>query len=183
MLLLLADVGATGLKSGIAKNWLAVLNWGSSILNVPKRGRKKHNVTSVIKKWIASYPNSVAHNQVSPKSHQTHKSDSSRLSQAVSAKLEEENLRATIRIICSDNCPAQPSREAPMKLQDKHPPASGGWLIFQVSIWTRRWQLLKMRCIKRFCHSHAAGSSWRWSHSRCKGDPLLGVQAGPKQNS
>jgi len=48
----------------IAKNWLAVLNWGSSILTVPKRGGKRHNVTSVIKKQITSFPDSVAHDQV-----------------------------------------------------------------------------------------------------------------------
>jgi len=42
-------------QSGIATNWLAVLNLGSSILAAAKRGRKRHNVTSVIKKRIASF--------------------------------------------------------------------------------------------------------------------------------
>ena len=112
-------------QPGDAKNWLAVLNWGSSILAVPKRGGKRHNVTSVIKKRIASFPVADVHDQVAFT--QTHnKSASSLLAQAVSAKLEDGNLRAAIRIICSDDSPAQPSREALQKLQEKHPPASGG---------------------------------------------------------
>ena len=54
------------------------------------------------------------------------KSASSHLAQAVSAKLEDGNLRAAIRNICSDNSPAQPTGDALQKLQEKHPPASGG---------------------------------------------------------
>ena len=42
-------------KPGIAKNWLAVLNWGLSIPNVPKLGGKRY-IISVIKKRIASHP-------------------------------------------------------------------------------------------------------------------------------
>ena len=48
------------------------------------------------------------------------------MAQAVSAKLEDGNLRAAIRIICSDDSPAQPTGDALQKLQDKHPAASGG---------------------------------------------------------
>ena len=111
-------------QPGDAKKWLAVLNWGSFILAVPKRGGKRHNVTSVIKKRIASFPVADVHDQVAFTTH--NKSASSLLAQAVSAKLEDGNLRAAIRIICSDDSPAQPSREALQKLQEKHPPASGG---------------------------------------------------------
>jgi len=107
------------------KNWLAVLNWGSSILAVPKWRGKRHNITSFVKKRIASFPNSVAHNQViSTRSH--NKPASSSLAQAVSAKLEDGNLRAAIKIICSDDSPAQPTGDALQKLREKQPPASVG---------------------------------------------------------
>ena len=36
------------------------------------------------------------------------RSDSSLLAQTVSAKLEEGNLKAAIRIMCSDDCPGKP---------------------------------------------------------------------------
>jgi len=113
------------LQLGISKNWLAVLNWRSSILAVPKWRGKRHNITSFVKKRIVSFPNSVAHNQViSTRSH--NKPASSSLAQAVSAKLEDGNLRAAIKIICSDDSPAQPTGDALQKLQEKQPPASVG---------------------------------------------------------
>jgi hypothetical protein len=49
---------------------------------------------------------------------------SQRLAQAVAAKLEDGNLRAAIRILVSDDAPAEPSLEGLAKLQEKHPPAS-----------------------------------------------------------
>ena len=47
------------------------------------------------------------------------------MAQAVSAKLEDGNLRAAIRITYSDDIPAQPTGDALQKLQVKHPSASG----------------------------------------------------------
>ena len=111
----------------VAKNWLAVLNWNASILAVPKLGGKLHNVTTVIKKRIAAFPDTVTSDQGSfshPPKH--NKPESSLLAQAVSAKLEEGNLKAAIRILTSDDSPAEPSRETFAKLQEKHPPTSGG---------------------------------------------------------
>jgi len=46
------------------------------------------------------------------------------LCQAVTAKLEEGNMRAAIRLLMSDDTPASPSVESLAKLQDKHPSAS-----------------------------------------------------------
>ena len=48
------------------------------------------------------------------------------LAQAVSAKLEDGNLKAAIRIISSDESPAQPAAESLQRLQMKHPPGSAG---------------------------------------------------------
>ena len=46
------------------------------------------------------------------------------LSQAVSAKLEDGNVRAVIRILMSQDSPAAPSPESVSALREKHPGAS-----------------------------------------------------------
>ena len=49
----------------------------------------------------------------------------STISQAVSAKLEDGNVRAAaIRILMSEDSPAAPSPEAVNALREKHPPSS-----------------------------------------------------------
>ena len=45
------------------------------------------------------------------------------LAQAVSSKLEDGNIRAAIRLLCSEDSPAPPSLENLHKLQEKHPQA------------------------------------------------------------
>jgi hypothetical protein len=46
------------------------------------------------------------------------------LALAVSAKLEDGNLKAAIRFLVSDEVPAVPSMEGLAKLQQNHPPAT-----------------------------------------------------------
>ena len=107
-------------------NWLALLNWGGSILSVPKRGGKRHNVTNVIKKRISSFDASPQCDYTPDLTRQNNKSSSALLAQAISAKLEDGNLKAAIRLLCSDDSPADPSPDTLQKLQEKHPPASDG---------------------------------------------------------
>jgi hypothetical protein len=113
-------------QPGNSSNWVAVLNWGASILPIPKRGGKRHNVNSVIKKRIDTFlPTGIdLNNCIARRRRNT--SSATLLAQAVSAKLEDGNLKAAIRILNSDDCLAQPSKETLEKLQAKHPPASGG---------------------------------------------------------
>jgi len=112
----------------VATNWLAILEWGGSILAPPIRGGKRHNFASVIKKCVSDFSysgsNTVKHARDGAlKSHS--KSDTFSLAQAVAAKLEDGNLRAAIRLLNSDDTPAAPSEENLRILQDKHPLASG----------------------------------------------------------
>ena len=44
----------------LASNWLALLNWGGSILCAPKRGGKRNNLSSCIKKRVSSYSANTA---------------------------------------------------------------------------------------------------------------------------
>lgn len=112
----------------VATNWLAILEWGGSILAPPIRGGKRHNFTSVIKKRVSDFSyngsNTVKHARDGAlKSHS--KSHAFSLAQAVAAKLEDGNLRVAIRLLNSDDTPAAPSEENLRILQDKHPLASG----------------------------------------------------------
>jgi len=47
------------------------------------------------------------------------------LSQAVTAKLEDGNVRAAICLVISEDVPAAPSEESVAKLREKHPSSSG----------------------------------------------------------
>ena len=44
----------------LASNWLALLNWSGFILCAPKRGGKRNNLTSCIKKRVSSYSTNTA---------------------------------------------------------------------------------------------------------------------------
>jgi len=48
----------------------------------------------------------------------------SQLSQAVAAKLEDGNVRAVVRLLMSEDSPAEPSSDSLAKLQEKHPQAT-----------------------------------------------------------
>jgi len=74
-------------NSQSADNWLEVFNWGHSILHQPKRGRRRHNLSSVIKRRLSAYTADGGTPSVSETSQQ-HRQSTGTLSQAVSAKLE-----------------------------------------------------------------------------------------------
>jgi len=46
------------------------------------------------------------------------------LAKAISSKLEDGNVKAAVRLLCSDDAPAQPSPESLAQLQAKHPAAA-----------------------------------------------------------
>ena len=51
-------------------------------------------------------------------------SPTSTISQAVSAKLEDGNVRAAIRLLMSEDSQAVPSPQSLSELREKHPPSS-----------------------------------------------------------
>jgi hypothetical protein len=108
----------------VSDNWLAIFDWSGSILLPPKRGGKRHNLTSTIKKRICSFSHSS--HSVEPVAAPSFRrlSDDKILTQAVAAKLEDGNIRAAIRILCSDDTPALPFEETLSELQEKHPQSS-----------------------------------------------------------
>jgi len=88
-----------------ADSWLEVFNWGRSILHEPKRGGRRHNLSSVIKRQLSAYTADGGTPDVLD-TVQQHRQSTATLSQAVSAKLEDGNVRAAVRILMSDDSPA-----------------------------------------------------------------------------
>ena len=104
-------------------NWLALLNWGCTVLQSPKRGGKRHNLARTIKQRISSY-SAGSVGSVPADSSVKQSRRSATLSQAISAKLEDGNVKAAIRLLMSADSPAGPSQKSLNALREKHPPAS-----------------------------------------------------------
>ena len=105
-------------------NWLALFNWSASILQPPKRSGKRHNLSNTIKKRISDFtPTTVQSNLDEGTASLRAPSPDHLLAQAVTTKLEDGNLRAAIRLMCSDDTPAALSMENLKRLQEKHPQA------------------------------------------------------------
>ena len=112
-------------------NWISVFNWPAFILQPPKRGGRRHNLTTTIRSRISTFSGSapqVPMKQAKAKTAPTGSQasmNSTLLSQAVTAKLEDGNIRAAIRILNSEDTPEPPSLASLSQLQEKHPTASG----------------------------------------------------------
>ena len=113
---------------GNLSHWQAVLHWGQVILVAPKRGGRRHNVASNIRKRVADFASNSCTNETPEKKgsfRSKPRNPTQLLSQAVAAKLEDGNLKAAIRILTmSDEAYAAPSMEGLAKLRLKHPPAT-----------------------------------------------------------
>jgi hypothetical protein len=107
------------------ERWHDILGWPKAILFSPKRGGKRHNVASEIKKRISSWTSVIGAQH--PLSHVVATDSSHRrspsLAEAVSAKIEDGNIKAAIRIISSDEQLVLPSVDTLAALQGKHPAA------------------------------------------------------------
>lgn len=87
-------------------SWLAIFNWGGTILCLPKRGDRSHNLSSCIKQRVADYSPSVCMKpEVDNPPKRRTGSPASQLAQAVAAKLEDGNVKAAIRLLVSDDTP------------------------------------------------------------------------------
>jgi len=99
-------------NSGDVHHWLAILNWTRLVLANPKRGGKRHNVASTVKKRLTSLPESstaqwpASLDDCVPISTRHSKSS---LSDTIAAKMKDGNVRAAV------------------KLQLKHPKAPADW--------------------------------------------------------
>ena len=100
--------------------WKAVLSWGRLMLGLPKRGGKRHNLGNIIKKRVSSFStdNDFGQDESLGNMKRSHQAC---LADAVAAKIEDGNIRAAVRLLCSDEKPADFSSASLAKLQAKHP--------------------------------------------------------------
>jgi hypothetical protein len=100
---------------------------GQTILAVPTRGSKKHNLTSCLKNRMALFPAIYDTQDVDGVPRRRKLKDDSpdhQLTRAVTSRLEAGNMKAAIRLLMSDDSIAIPSSETITKLNKKHPPST-----------------------------------------------------------
>ena len=144
-----------------AANWQAILDFGFDILRCPVRGGKRHNLSSTILKRCGGTASEGDFRLPPP--HDLRRADAESLrAAAVTAKLEDGNITAAVRILCSDDSPADFSQEAWLKLQEKHPnctssmPHSASQSIGHSAYQATEAEVMKM--IRSFPAGSAAGS-------------------------
>jgi len=110
--------------------WQCLLSFAAVVLEQPMRGGRRHNLTATIKKRAESYFNDWPDKGALVFDQQLHShrppvrcSDEGETARAaaVSAKLEEGNITAAVRILCSDDKPAPINAETLAELEMKHP--------------------------------------------------------------
>ena len=102
--------------------WTALLSFGTNYLLPPKRGGKRHNMTTVIKKRLEKDTEHDDVNSTAPILTRRRKLyDDGLLAAAVTSKIKDGNIKAAIRILVSDDKPAGDTLETLASLQDKHP--------------------------------------------------------------
>lgn len=112
------------------EKWRCLLAFGAGTLEVPMRGGRRHSLTLQVKRRVAtfydSWPNleetifSPPMDNVNQRKSPTFSSKQS-LATAVAAKLEDGNITAAARLICSDEAPAMINEETFELLRQKHP--------------------------------------------------------------
>jgi len=111
-------------------NWQSLLTFGSIILEQPVRGGRRHNLTSTVKKRVVEFPGSwparaaelfAGDTQTPPKRTGRVPNNERSVAAAVAAKLEDGNIRAASRILCSSEIPARLNEETLAELSSKHP--------------------------------------------------------------
>jgi hypothetical protein len=110
--------------------WHALLTFGAGILEQPVRGGRRHNWTSTVKKRVEVFPTEWPHKweEMSSQNIRAGKaggrsklSEDQAVAAAVASKLEDGNIRAAVRILCSSDKPAPEDHETMEELRSKHP--------------------------------------------------------------
>ena len=99
-------------------SWVSLFNWSGYVLQPPKRSGKRHNVGNDIKKRISEFVPTSQPSPTSPTSSIRQAAPpTTLLSHTITSKLEDVNIRATIRLLCSDDTLAALCEENLGKLQ------------------------------------------------------------------
>ena len=99
--------------------WSYLLQYSQMMLLAPPRAGHRHNLANVLKKRSADNLSDSP-----PASHfRSHRDESAALAAAVRGKLEDGNIKAAVRILCSDDKPAPNDQATLDALQRRHPNA------------------------------------------------------------
>lgn len=106
-----------------AEQWGRLLYFASNILAQPKRSGRRRNMANVVKKRIDNrqFQRTDAEEQDEGTDTRCASARDLFLS-AVNAKLEEGNIRAATRILCSQDYPAKATPDTFAAMQERHPP-------------------------------------------------------------
>lgn len=100
-------------------SWVRLFEFCPSILSIPAKSCSNLSVSSVIKARLSGPTSRTA-----PSFHYTarRKQNDLALSTAVSSKVEDGNIKAALRLLCSEDTPADTSDIVFSAMQSKHPP-------------------------------------------------------------
>lgn len=112
--------------------WSELLSFGHSVLAKPKRGGNNRSLVKIIQERVSTWQSgnySRESHEVAARrptlSARRGNNDANRyLARAVSAKLEEGNIKGAVRLVCSEDKPAPCTAETLTALRQKHPPAA-----------------------------------------------------------
>jgi len=143
--------------------WSSLLGFGTCIFARPARGGKRHNLSAVIKKRADDvYHNTtVSSSPLTSFDHQPKllKSNASAsLAARVSSKIEDGNVKAAVRLICSEDNMAVKNQDNLSKLLDKHPSAPTGRQLVKIDCSTPQYHATEADVLKAI-RSFPAGSS------------------------
>ena len=144
-----------------AGKWNAFMSFAPTILGKTSRGGKKRNLANTIIKRISAFPNSDenAGGSNSRNNKRTNCSEAIRAKAAI-AKIEDGNLRAAVRILSSDDQPAEDNIATLTELLSKHPAAPSDTL-FPTDTLTENFAPIQVteRDVKDSISSFPSGSS------------------------
>ena len=100
--------------------WSSLLHYGAHILYKPARTGMRHNLASIIKKRMDG-SGSIEQPRSANSAHHRRRDANELLAAAVTAKVEDGNLKAAIRILCSEEKPATDTDATYIKLLERHP--------------------------------------------------------------
>jgi hypothetical protein len=102
------------------ETWSSLLHFGANILQKPVRTGSRHNLASIIMRRTGeAKPTDQRSAPSAP--HRKKRDANELLAAAVTAKIEDGNIKAAVRILCSEEKPATDTDATYIKLLERHP--------------------------------------------------------------
>ena len=106
--------------------WLNLLSFGGDVLSKPSRGGKRRSLAAQVKKRCTAVKDDAVIRPESSNVGPRKSCPDAHLAAAVTSKIESVNLKAAIRLLCSDESVAPFNADTAALLHAKHPPSSLG---------------------------------------------------------